>query len=68
MQGITKMLMVKIPYFQEVVIMSFECGHCGNRNNEIQSVGPVQTHGIRIEVRVTKEVFVCLVSFHYTQI
>ena len=45
--------MTKIPFFHEVVVMSFECSHCGNRNNEIQSAGPVQSQGARIELKVT---------------
>ncbi|XP_028401947.1 zinc finger protein ZPR1-like [Dendronephthya gigantea] len=53
-KGTTKILMTKIPYFHEVVIMSFECQHCGNRNNEINSAGPVQSQGIRIEIKVAK--------------
>ena len=48
--------MTKIPFFHEVVVMSFECLHCGNRNNEIQSAGPVQSQGARIELKVTKNV------------
>lgn len=48
--------MTKIPYFHEVVIMSFECQHCGNKNSEINSAGPVQSQGIRIEVKVSKKV------------
>ena len=48
--------MTKIPYFQEVVIMSFECEHCGNHNNEIKSAGPVQSQGVRIELEVKKKV------------
>ncbi|CAB3996121.1 zinc finger ZPR1 [Paramuricea clavata] len=35
--------------------MSFECPHCGNKNNEIKSAGPVQSQGHRIELKVTKK-------------
>lgn len=27
--GVTRMLLTRIPYFREVIIMSFECPHCG---------------------------------------
>lgn len=37
-QGITRLFLTSIPYFKEVVLMSFECPHCGYRNSEIQSV------------------------------
>jgi hypothetical protein len=41
-QGITRMLLTSIPYFREVIIMSFRCDHCGNSNTEIQSAGEIQ--------------------------
>lgn len=37
-QGITRLFLTRIPFFKEVVLMSFECPHCGYRNSEIQSV------------------------------
>jgi zinc finger protein len=45
--GITKLLLTKIPHFKEVVIMAFECPHCGFKNNEIQSASAVAVHGMR---------------------
>lgn len=41
-QGVTRMLLTMIPYFKEVIVMSFKCEHCGNRNTEIQSAGEIQ--------------------------
>lgn len=41
-QGITRMLLTTIPYFKEVIVMSFLCTHCGNRNNEIQPAGTIR--------------------------
>lgn len=43
-----------IPYFREVVIMSFECPHCNTKNNEIQAAGMVQLKGTHYELRLTK--------------
>jgi len=40
--GITRLLLTYIPYFKEVIVVSFICDHCGNRNNEIQSAGEIQ--------------------------
>ncbi|XDT05573.1 ZPR1 zinc-finger domain [Nakaseomyces glabratus] len=34
--GVTRLLLTSIPYFREVVLMSFECPHCGFKNSEIQ--------------------------------
>jgi zinc finger protein len=45
--GITKLLLTKIPHFREVVIMAFECPHCGFKNNEIQSASAIALHGMR---------------------
>ena len=42
MQGVTKLLLTTIPYFKEVIIMSFRCEHCGTSNNEIQSAGSIR--------------------------
>nr|ASF90224.1 hypothetical protein SPAR01987 [Bartheletia paradoxa] len=44
-QGMTRMLLTSIPYFREVVLVSFRCDHCGNYNNEIQSAGEIQPRG-----------------------
>lgn len=40
--GVTRLLLTYIPYFKEVIIASFQCDHCGERNNEIQSAGEIQ--------------------------
>lgn len=42
-----------IPYFREVVIMSFYCEHCGTQNNEIQPAGNIQPKGTHYELRPT---------------
>ena len=41
-QGMTRLLLTSIPYFREVVVMSFRCEHCGEANTEIQSAGMIQ--------------------------
>lgn len=50
--GITRLLLTKIPHYKDVVLMSFECEHCGYRNNEIQSGGKIAEKGIRIALQV----------------
>jgi len=50
--GITRLLLTKIPFYKEVVISSFHCEHCGNENNEVQSASPVQDQGIDITAKV----------------
>ncbi|CEG44394.1 zinc finger protein zpr1 [Plasmopara halstedii] len=52
--GTTKLLLTMIPYFREVILMSFECEHCGFRNSEVQFGGKVQEQGARIELKLTQ--------------
>ncbi|XP_057663783.1 zinc finger protein ZPR1 [Diorhabda carinulata] len=51
--GMTRLLLTKIPFFKELVLMSFTCEHCGYQNNEIQSGAPVADKGVRISLNVT---------------
>jgi zinc finger protein len=41
-QGNTRLLLTRIPFFREVVLMSFECPHCHFKNCEIQSASEIQ--------------------------
>lgn len=51
--GMTKLLLTKIPYFREVILMSFECEHCCFKNSEVQFGGKVQEQGAKITLTVT---------------
>ncbi|XP_022191605.1 zinc finger protein ZPR1 [Nilaparvata lugens] len=52
--GITRLLLTKIPFYKEVVLMSFECEHCGFKNNEIQQGGQFEEKGVRITLHVNE--------------
>jgi len=39
------MLLTVIPYFREVIVVSFHCEHCGYKNNDIQAAGEIQPLG-----------------------
>ncbi|CAI5745962.1 unnamed protein product [Peronospora destructor] len=52
--GTTKLLLTMIPYFREVILMSFECEHCGLKNSEVQFGGKVQEQGIKVELELTE--------------
>ncbi|GAA5907460.1 hypothetical protein JCM8208_001383 [Rhodotorula glutinis] len=52
-QGETRMLLTVIPYFREVIVVSFRCEHCGYKNNEIQSAGEIQPLGAVYTVKCT---------------
>ena len=54
-QGVTRMLLTSIPFFREVIVMSFRCEHCGNTNNEITSGGAIRrTQLIRCPLRLAE--------------
>lgn len=53
--GITRLLLTKIPYFREIILMSFSCDHCGFKNSEIQAAGSVQPKGTHYELRLTSQ-------------
>ena len=53
--GTTKLLLTMIPYFREVILMSFECEHCGLKNSEVQFGGKVQEQGAKIELELTEQ-------------
>ncbi|KAI9773994.1 MAG: nucleolar zinc-finger protein [Geoglossum umbratile] len=45
--GTTRLLLTRIPYFKEIILMSFYCPHCHFRNNDIQSAGQIQQQGCK---------------------
>jgi zinc finger protein len=51
-EGLTRMLLTKIPYFSEVIIMSFECPHCGFKNSELQPAGDIQLKGSKYVLKI----------------
>ncbi|XP_022100051.1 zinc finger protein ZPR1-like [Acanthaster planci] len=51
-QGTTRLLLTKIPFFREVVVMSFSCAHCGDTNNDVQPAGRIQEKGCRISIEI----------------
>ena len=53
-QGLTKLLLTKIPHYKEVILMSFNCDSCGYQNNEIQSGGKVQDRGVTYKVKIVQ--------------
>jgi zinc finger protein len=50
--GITSLLLTRIPFFRDVIVSSFVCQHCGNRNQEIQFGGVFDEKGVQIELSV----------------
>lgn len=50
--GVTRLLLTKIPFFKEVIVSSFSCPHCHWSNTEIQSAGVIQDQGVCYTLRV----------------
>ncbi|XP_070659568.1 zinc finger protein ZPR1 isoform X2 [Bos indicus] len=50
--GMTRLLLTKIPFFREIIVSSFSCEHCGWNNTEIQSAGRIQDQGVRYTLTV----------------
>lgn len=50
--GRTRLLLTKIPFFKEVVLMSFKCEECGFESNEIQNASEIQKKGVRFVLEV----------------
>lgn len=53
--GITKLLLTKIPFFREIVIMSFDCPHCGFANSEVQPAGEIQQRGVKFVFKIDEQ-------------
>ncbi|KAJ1567222.1 nucleolar zinc-finger protein [Cladochytrium tenue] len=51
----TRMHIMDIPYFKEVVIMATDCESCGYKSNEVKAGGPISTKGKRIILKVEDE-------------
>lgn len=53
--GVTRLLLTSIPYFKEIVLMSFSCPHCGFRNSEIQPASEIQEKGVRYILKIENQ-------------
>uniref|UniRef100_A0A8C6PX31 Zinc finger ZPR1-type domain-containing protein n=1 Tax=Nothobranchius furzeri TaxID=105023 RepID=A0A8C6PX31_NOTFU len=50
--GVTRMLLTRIPFFKEIIVSSFSCANCGWSNTEIQSAGRIQDQGVCYTLKV----------------
>lgn len=53
--GVTRLLLTSIPYFKEIVIMSFECPHCGFKNTEVQPASEIQEKGCKYVLKIENQ-------------
>lgn len=52
-QGVTRLLLTRIPFFKEIIVSSFSCPSCSWSNTEIQAAGRIQEQGVRYTLAVT---------------
>jgi len=52
-QGTTRLMLTRIPFFREVIVMAFHCNECGFDSAEIQSGATIQRLGVRYTLTVT---------------
>ena len=52
-EGETRLLLTSIPYFRDVIIMSFNCPHCHFQSSEVQPAAEIQDRGRRFTLTVT---------------
>ncbi|XP_072011874.1 zinc finger protein ZPR1 [Engystomops pustulosus] len=50
--GLTRLLLTKVPFFKEIIVSSFTCDSCSWTNTEIQSAGRIQDQGVRYSLSV----------------
>ncbi|XP_040282058.1 zinc finger protein ZPR1 [Bufo bufo] len=50
--GMTRLLLTKVPFFKEIIVSSFTCDACDWTNTEIQSAGRIQDQGVRYSLSV----------------
>ncbi|XP_060518272.1 zinc finger protein ZPR1 [Cylas formicarius] len=68
--GKTRLLLTKIPFYKDVILMSFICDECGYQNNELQSGAVISERGVRITLSVVdvKDLNRQLVKSDYTSL
>lgn len=49
------MMLTNIPFFKDVLVVSFTCDDCGHRNNEIQNAGVLADTGLKLKLTVTNK-------------
>ncbi|XP_070815741.1 zinc finger protein ZPR1 [Chaetodon trifascialis] len=50
--GMTRLLLTRIPFFKEIIVSSFSCPNCNWSNTEIQSAGRIQDRGVCYALKV----------------
>ncbi|KAJ5669413.1 ZPR1 zinc-finger domain-containing protein [Penicillium macrosclerotiorum] len=50
--GTTRLLLLRVPFFRDLILESFECPHCYFKNNSVKSAGQIQELGSKYTLEV----------------
>ena len=69
-KGITRLLLTKIPFFKDIIVMSFYCPHCGYRNNSIEDAKELAPQGIHfvLTVKTNKDMDRRIIKSNYASL
>ena len=69
-QGTTRLLMTKIPFFKDIIVMSFSCPHCGYRNTGIEDAEELAPQGIHfvLSVKTSKDMDRRIIKSNYASL
>lgn len=55
MKGTTRLLLLRVPFFRDIILESFECPHCYFKDNSVKSAGQIQEKGSKCTLDVENE-------------
>ena len=69
-KGTTRLLMTKIPFFKEIIVMSFSCPHCGYKNTGIEDAEELAPQGIHfvLTVKTSKDMDRRIIKSNYASL
>ncbi|KAJ5601923.1 ZPR1 zinc-finger domain-containing protein [Penicillium lagena] len=53
--GTTRLLLLRVPFFRDIILESFECPHCFFKDNSVKSAGQIQELGNKYTLEVENE-------------
>ncbi|KKK12406.1 hypothetical protein P175DRAFT_0450201 [Aspergillus ochraceoroseus IBT 24754] len=53
--GVTRLLLLRVPFFRDIILESFECEHCHFKDNSVKSAGQIQEKGAKYTLDVENE-------------
>ncbi|KAL1971344.1 hypothetical protein VTN77DRAFT_296 [Rasamsonia byssochlamydoides] len=53
--GTTKLLLIRVPFFRDIILESFECPHCYFKDNSVKSADQIQPLGSKYTLVVENE-------------